>query len=253
MAGGLEVTFLGNEGVLVTVAGTAVLVDALCGDGVPAFTTTPRAVVDAVEMARTPFDLVEAALATHFHPDHFNPYSVARHLQHNAAARFVSTRQSIALLEEKAADFAAISGRVHPVAPAEGERESVTVGANRVDAFGLSHGKVNYGDVEHVGFVVYLGGATLLHLGDGIIAEKTLRSAGVLDETIDAAFLPFWYLTYPAGRRVLEGGFSRRLRRIFAVHIPPAHEARLVEEVRRFDPHATALVTPMSRFLIPES
>lgn len=245
--GEASITFVGNEGVLAENAGSAVLIDALFGDGAAAFATTPRAVIDAVEMARAPFDTADVVLATHFHPDHFNPYSVARYLQHNAAARFVSTPQSCDLLAAKAPVYDSFAARVEALAPGEGGRVSTAAGDVVVEAFGLSHGKVNYGDVQHLGFVVDVGGVTVLHLGDGIIAERSLRSAGVLDRDIDAAVLPFWFLTYPAGRRLLSDGFARRPRRLFAVHIPPEHQTRLVAEVRAFDSTAVALVDPMTR------
>ena len=250
MSSEANITFVGNEGVLLESGGNAVLVDALFGDGAAAYTSAPRAVIDAVETARTPFDAVDVVLATHFHPDHFDPDSVARYLAHNARARVLTTPQARRLLESRAAGFDGFAARVGTVLPGEGQCLTTTIGDVVVDAFGLSHGKVNYGDVEHVGFVVTMGGATFLHLGDGIIAEKTLRAAGVLDRELDAAILPFWFLTYPSGRRLLEHGFARRPRRLFAVHIPPEHQRRLVDEVRAFDRRATPLVEPMTRVRI---
>jgi hypothetical protein len=96
--------------------------------------------------------------------------------------------------------------------------------------------------------IVSLEGATVVHLGDGIIAEKSLREAGVLDASIDIGFFPFWFLTYPFGRRLIEGGF--RPRHLFAVHIPPAHEVRLVREIGEFDPRAVPLVAPMEQHTV---
>ena len=223
MAEEASVTFVGNEGVLVRVGGRAILIDALFGDGVAAYTTTPRAVTDSVEMSRPPFDSVDVALATHFHPDHFNPYSTGRFLQHSPESSFVSTGQAVDMLVEKLPGFDALAQRIHSVAPREGVRESLTVAGVVVDAFGLSHGKVNYGDVQHLGLMVGLGGVTILHLGDGVISERSLRSAGVLDRHIDVAFLPFWYLTYPFGRRLMESTLTPT--RVFAVHIPTAGRA----------------------------
>jgi L-ascorbate metabolism protein UlaG (beta-lactamase superfamily) len=244
------ITFIGNEGVLVESGGRAVLIDALFGDGIAAYTTTPRAVVDSVEMARPPFDSIDVALATHFHPDHFNPYSTGRFLQHSRRSHFVSTAQSRELLTEKVPAFDEVASRVHAVAPGDGESESLDLSGVRVDAFGLSHGKVNYGDVEHLGLMVEVGGTTVLHLGDGVIAERSLREAGALDRAIDVAFLPFWYLTYPFGRRLMESALHPN--RIFAVHIPPQHQRRLVDEIREFDAGAVPLVEPMARYRLPK-
>jgi L-ascorbate metabolism protein UlaG (beta-lactamase superfamily) len=241
----VQITFVGNEGVLVEAGRQSVLIDALFGDGAAAFTSAPRALIDAVETARPPFGDVAAALATHVHPDHFNPYSANRFLQHSPSSHLVSTEQAIALLEAKSPDFDTLVDRVHAVAPREGEVRAIEIGGVAVSAFGLSHGKVNYGDVQHLGLLVELEGASVLHLGDGVIAERSLRDAGVLERRIDVALVPFWYLTYPLGRRLMETAL--RPQRTFAVHIPPEHERRLVEAVGDFDPKAVPLVEPMSR------
>ena len=46
----------------------------------------------------------------------------------------------------------------------DGETVSLEPGGVRVDAFGLSHGKGNYGDVEHLGLVVEVGAVAVLTL-----------------------------------------------------------------------------------------
>jgi L-ascorbate metabolism protein UlaG (beta-lactamase superfamily) len=240
----VRITFVGNEGVLVEAgagAGTgAILVDALFGDGIPAYTTTPRAVIDAIERARTPFDNIRVALATHFHPDHFNAHSATRFLRSSPRSAFVSTPQSCQRLEERMAQGDSLATRVHALSPAEGEMTTLSFSGITVGAFGLSHGKVNYGDVEHVGFLVDLDGVTVLHLGDGIIAKRSLAAAGVLDRTVDVAFLPFWYLTYPFGQKLMREGFRA----------PGAagRGDRAVRPARRADGRADGGIRP--RFLV---
>ena len=249
MPGHTQVTFVGNEGVVVATPGGTVAIDALFGHGAMDFTFAPDAVIDAVEAARSPFDTIDAVLATHFHPDHFNPRSVGRHLRARPGTRFVSTPQACALLDRKDPSFEEMSPRVTAVYPPEGKRRSVLVGGIRIDAFRLSHGRVNFGSVEQVGFVVYAGGVSVLHLGDGIIDERTLDAVGVLDEQLDAAFLPFWYLTHDYGKRLMENRL--RPKQVFAVHIPPPRQALIESEVSAFMPAAIALVRPMATYRIP--
>jgi len=240
----MEVVFIGNEGVLARSGTKAVMIDALFGDGAAPYTTTSQEVIDAVETGRDRFGGVHLILATHYHPDHFNPHSVVRYLDGNPDSHFLSTPQAAALIEKKHSDFAAIRHRIHSVNPAEGVAESTTIGAITVHAFGLSHGKVNYGNVQHLGFLVDLGSEKLLHLGDGIIDKKSLAAAGVFDVEIDACFLPFWYFTYPVGARVVES--SLRSRQLFAVHIPPPQRAEIEAAVQDAFPHVISLVTPLS-------
>jgi len=242
------VTFIGNEGVVVRNSRTAVAIDALFGDGAGEYADTPVALRDAIESARPPYDAIRLISATHFHPDHFNARAVIRHLSGNPDASFVSTAQAVALVVS-APGGVEVRDRLHGMNPPEGERTSIEVDGVRVEAFGLSHGKVHYDDVQHLGLVIYSGKFTMLHLGDGIIDQRALRRAGIFDEAIDMAFVPFWYLTYPFGRRLM--GNLLRARRVFAMHIPPAEAAKLASEVTASRPDAVALVRPASTFSVP--
>jgi L-ascorbate metabolism protein UlaG (beta-lactamase superfamily) len=239
----LELTYLGCEGVLVRGRAGSVLIDGLFSDEAAPFGMPDAGALDAIRRARPPFDAVDAILTTHHHGDHFDAAAVATHLGANSRAVFVSTAQ--AADELRAADGGAFAGRIHALDAAEGVVHGVDVGRIRVDGFGLSHGKVHYGDVEHLGFLVTLDGRRLLHLGDGIIAEKSLRSAGVIDGAIDIGVVPFWFLTYPFGRQLAERGFRPRV--CFAVHIRISERERVVREVEAW-PNAVALTEPLARF-----
>jgi len=244
----VRITFVGNEGVVVATDAGTVAIDALFGRGAASFTITPGAVIEAMEAARAPFDNIDIVLATHYHPDHFDARSVERHLTASTGTRLVTTEQAAALFEEKSEAFASLSDRIFTVEAADGVRESLTIGDIRVDSFGLSHGRVNFAHVQQAGFIVHAGGKTVVHLGDGIIDERSLAGAGLFDEPIDAAFLPFWYFTYPVGQRLLESRF--RTGRLFAVHIPPARGAVIEREIASAFPHATALVRAMAQYSI---
>ncbi len=243
----LELTYLGCEGVLVRSRAGSVLIDGLYSDEATPFGMPDAVALDALRRARPPFDAVDAILATHHHADHFDAGAVATHLGANPRAVFVSTSQAAAAL--RAATGGAFAGRMHTLPATEGVVGGVDVGGIRVDGFGLSHGKVNYGDVEHLGLLVTLDGRTVLHLGDGIIAEKSLRSAGVIDAAIDVGVVPFWFLTYPFGKRLAERGFRPRVS--FAVHIRTVEREQVVREVETW-PNAVALTEPLSRFEVAD-
>lgn len=239
----LELTYLGCEGVLVRGRAGSFLIDGLFSDEAVPFGMPDASALDALRRARPPFDAIDGILATHHHADHFDAGAVAMHLGANPRTRFVSTLQAAA--EVRAATHGAFAERIHSLAATEGVVDGVDVGSIRVDGFGLSHGKVHYADVEHLGLLVTLDGRRVLHLGDGIIAEKSLRSAGVVDGAIDVGVVPFWFLTYPFGRRLAERGFRPRVS--FAVHIRVAEREQVVREVETW-PNAVALTEPLSRF-----
>jgi len=243
-----QITFIGNEGVVVAASGVSVALDAIFGHGAHSFTITPDAVIDAIEAARAPFDGIDLILATHFHPDHFDPRAVARHLENNERTRLVTTRQAADLLERRAGAFHQISDRVYAARAEDGVVDTIELGGVRVEAFGLSHGKVNYADVEHLGLRVSVGGYQLLHLGDGIIDEKALSAAGVLDTPFDMAFLPFWYLTYPIGAALVRSRLQAR--RIFAVHIPPHRQVEIETVISADHAGVVAMTRSMAEYQV---
>jgi L-ascorbate metabolism protein UlaG (beta-lactamase superfamily) len=106
---------------------------------------------------------------------------------------------------------------------------------------------VHYADVQHLGWVVTLAGRTVMHLGDGIIDEKTLRAAGILERAIDVGVMPFWFLTYPFGRRLVGNGL--RPRAIFAAHVRAHERERLAREIAGWI-DAVTMVEPMARYEI---
>jgi L-ascorbate metabolism protein UlaG (beta-lactamase superfamily) len=194
-----------------------------------------------VQAARPPYDGVDVALATHFHEDHFDPVVVASYLRASERTRFLSTPQAVERLVASAPELAP---RALAVQAPEGVRVARDFGGVRVEAFGLSHGKVNYGDVQHLGFVVTIDGQHVVHLGDGIIDEKSLRRAGVVDAAIDVGVLPFWFLTYPFGKRLVERAF--RPRAIFACHIRLHEREQVQNDIAAWIPSAVPLVEPLA-------
>lgn len=219
------------------------MVDALFGREADGYHTPPPDALAAVHGAGAPFDGVDVALATHFHEDHFDPGAVARYLRASERTRFLSTPQAVERLLALAPELAS---RAEAVDAPEGVRVGREVGGVRVEAFGLSHGKVNYADVEHVGWVAVVQGRTVVHLGDGIIDEKTLRRAGLLDGRIDVGVLPFWFLTYPFGKRLVARAF--RPRSIFACHIRTHEREQVIEAIGSWLEGAVPLVDPLAVF-----
>ena len=241
----LSLTYVGCEGVLVRSASGTVLIDGLYGEEAAPFGVPGGTVLDRLRDARPPFDRIDVILATHHHADHFDAAAVARHLRGSPNAHFASTPQ--ATIQVMEATHGMFAHRVHSLPADEGVMVSRDIGKVHVGAFGLSHGKVHYADVQHLGLLVALGGRSVVHLGDGIIDEKALRGVGLLDRKIDVGVLPFWFLTYPFGRRLVSNGF--RPSAIFAVHIRVNEREKVTGEIASWI-DAVPLVTPMESYEI---
>ncbi len=225
---GVAVTYVGNEGFLIEGGGTKVLIDALYRNGVDGYVVMPPARRSLLENARPPFDAVDLVLASHVHPDHFDPLAVGAHLATNPAAVFLSTEQATARLRSEFNQFEAIEDRVVGLHPPEGERIRTTVNGVPVQVINLHHGRDR--PYQNLGLLFEVGGKTLLHIGDTEATEADFDLYRLAADRIDIAFIPYWHLLEEEGR----GAIARAIRpeRIVVMHVPPPdNRARHIVEL----------------------
>ena len=211
----IEITYLANEGFLLTSGNDKVLIDGLFRevDGYASLSLEWR---ETVETAQPPFDTVDMVLATHHHSDHFHALAVCRFLGSNPLAEFVSTRQALDQMRSTCDNPAALAGRVRTGLLSDGSSAAVVLDELRIEAVFMHHGATS--TVENIGFLIEIGGLTVLHMGDSQATAEDLRAAGLGERSIDLAFVPYWYLIdkrwTPAIELLQPGG-------IVVMHIPP--------------------------------
>jgi L-ascorbate metabolism protein UlaG (beta-lactamase superfamily) len=192
----LEATYLANEGVLLRSGTSAVLVDALFGEGLEGYPTVPSEQRERLERAEPPFDAVTLVLATHRHRDHFEPTAVARFLAANARTHFLSTPQAASELGAALAASgggAPIERRIHSALPAAGALEHHELGGVSLRVAQLHHGAGN--ETQNLGFLIELGGVRVLHVGDTSASAADFAPLALDRAGIDLALLPVWYFT----------------------------------------------------------
>lgn len=212
----LRVTYVANEGFLIGSGERRVLVDALFREGVAGYQVSTSGTRDLMERGVPPFESVDLVLATHHHADHFDPLAVGRHLTRNPRALFVSTRQAVDQLRANYDRYDRIADRVRAVVPGEGERQRVSHAGIEVDVLFLHHGRNR--PIENLGFLIRIGGRTLLHVGDAMATLDDFSVYELPAAGVDVAFLPYWYLLDEDGRRAVREGISPG--RIVVMHVP---------------------------------
>jgi len=242
---GVSITFLANEGVLLSSGTKKVLIDALflkyeTGYAVPADSTQA-----ALQAARAPFDGVDLVLVTHRHGDHFHPAPVAAHLRANPRAVLLTSRQVIDSLRAHAPARALPAPRLLARTTAPGTRRREMVNGVTVELLGLPHGGRRHRRVEHLGYVVELGGRRVLHVGDTEFTEAAFAPFRLDTARIDVALLPLWAVTGREGRRVIERWI--RPRQVVAFHVGEGEGARAAREVRAALPGAVTFVRSLER------
>jgi len=212
----IEITYLANEGFLLAAGNHKVLIDGLFREGVDGYENLPLEEREKIETAQPPFDTVDVVLATHHHADHFHALAVCRFLDSNPLAEFVSTQQALDQMRSNCDNRAALAGRVRAGLRSDGSPAPFVLDELRFEAVFLHHGPAS--PVENIGFLIEIGGLTVLHMGDSQATVEELRAAGLGERTIDLAFVPFWYLIdkrWTPGVELLQPGG------IVAMHIPP--------------------------------
>ncbi len=193
----VTLTFIPNRPVLLESGGTRVLVDGLVRDAVMLSAREKQ----RIAAAEPPFEDIDLALATHEHYDHVTPSYVVEHLTASPGTVFASVAEIVPLLEP-VPGYAAIADRVVAVPFVEGRSTDLVLAGVHVTAFPVRH----QGDGSNLAWLVDVGGARILFLGDaGFEWTTNLRADyGWPDLDIDVAVLPARWLEVYEGTIVTE-------------------------------------------------
>jgi L-ascorbate metabolism protein UlaG (beta-lactamase superfamily) len=240
----LELTYLGNEGVLLAVGEQQVAIDALhrAFPRPPHYEHLPPAQLERLETAQPPFSKLRVHLTTHVHDDHFHPQSVARFLAASPAAVAVVPREAPARVcpgKAACAQRARLRVREERWGP---ERELQLHGV-RVRVLDLPHSKGARTQVENLGYLVTLGGLRILHVGDAHLSAETFARFELPERRIDVALVPYWFLLEEEGRRLVREQIGAR--RVVAFHVPPSEHEGAAAQLRKLMPEAVVLTRLM--------
>ena len=222
----VDVRYVANSGMLVTVSGRRFLLDAPIRDGIAPYATSSAEERQRLESARPPYDEVAAVLVTHWHEDHFIADAVASHLAHNPRAVLVSSPEVVQRVRQVAPGVPAT--QLREVLPAPGTSEQVDVGGVPVRVLRIRHNPARRLPGQHVGFLV--GDATtVLHVGDADPTHDNFALMKTLPP-VDIGLLPFWYVLTDTNRRVVTD--TIRPARLVAMHVPPVDAAKIAASIR---------------------
>ena len=237
----LSITFLANEGVMLSSGSRKVFIDGLFLKYKTGFVVPADSTLDALQRARPPFDAVDLVLVTHRHGDHFHPAPVAAHLRANPRATLLTSRQVIDSLRRYGPGRELPASRSMARTMAPGARQRETVNGITVELLGIPHGGGwRSRGLEHLAYIVELGGRRVLHVGDADLTEEVLAPFRLDTARIDVALLPTWLLTREESRRAIARWI--RPRQIVGIHVGEGEEARATREVQAAVPGALTFV-----------
>ncbi|HEX5873515.1 MAG TPA: MBL fold metallo-hydrolase [Pyrinomonadaceae bacterium] len=246
-ASSIEITYIANEGVLISADGKQVMIDGLHREYQPAYAFLPSAEREKIETAKPPFDKIDLILVSHMHLDHFHPESVGRHLQHNPKALLVSSQQVVDEIEKNFKDYPSIKSRVTGVTPQWKEKVALKVAGIEFEILRLRHGTGRHATIQNLGHVIKLGGKKLLHIGDADTAVENFEKFNLDEEGIDIAFLPDWFLLGAEEQALVKDHIKPK--QIIAVHISPGESEKTTAQIKQAFPNAVAFTTMLEKRL----
>jgi len=238
-SGTIKLTYVGNEGVLISDGTKAVLMDGLHRKYDDAYLNPPPEVLSAMETAKAPFDQVRVVLVSHVHGDHFSAESVALHLKNNPKAILVSDAQKIADIARQFPDHASVRNQTYEATPEWKERIIFERDGIKVTLLGMKHGSPDrHWWVKNLGHIIEIGGKKLVHFGDADTALENFASFNLAAEKIDIAFIPYWFLLTEDGRALVRETIAAKDN--IAVHISPSNANADAANVKKLFPGVDA-------------
>lgn len=230
----LTVTYIGNEGVLISSKDKKVLIDGLHREYKPAYAFPPEDLLKSLENARKPYDKINLLLVSHIHLDHFYAQSIGLHLQNNPNAIFASSDQAVSEVEKNFEGYEKIKSRIKPVRHEWKKSFDFDHDEIKVRFLGLQHGSERFREIQNMGHLIEVSGVKLLHIGDADMTAENFSSFKLSTEKIDIAFIPYWFLLSENGRTLVKEQINPK--KIIAVHIPPNEAEKISEDFKKTNP-----------------
>jgi L-ascorbate metabolism protein UlaG (beta-lactamase superfamily) len=234
----LTIRYIANEGVLIASAGKQILIDGLHREYKPAYLFPPPELQAVLENARSPYDKIDLLLVSHVHLDHFHPQSIGLYLKGNPRSIFASSGQAVDEVARNFGEYEKVRSQIRPITHEWKKSSEMDQDGVKIKFLGLRHSGERFKDMQNLGHVIIVGGKKLLHIGDADMTTENFAAFNLLQEKIDVAFIPYWFLTSDAGRKFVREQFNPK--NIIAVHIPPAEAEQVVAQLKKDLPEATA-------------
>ena len=184
--GALEVTYIGNEGFMIAMGSTKVLIDSFPDSRY--YVNPSDSLIARMMDDRPPFNNIDYVLVTHDHPDHFNADMMCRYLLRHPAVHFIASTETCS---ELAGDGLA-ARRQAGMFLERGRREVIKGDKAEITVFRLDHG--GYREITNLAYCVRANGYAFVHVGDARLSENQefLQKMDWSGHDIDLLFVEYF-------------------------------------------------------------
>ena len=240
----VEITFLGNQGYLLSDGKDKIIIDGFLGESYAIFEGLEAESALAMSKASGVFNGIDISLASHRHFEHFQPDTACSFLKSSKSTLMVSSAQVITVLRERCKPFAKTHANVKVAKPGIGVAPVYKKDGVEVEMIPLSHGIGKYASLQHYGHLMTVGGKTILHIGDAAAAPVDFVAAGLQNRKLDIVIVPYTYFHRPSGKLILTQYLNASV--IIVGHIPPKEKAQVTAAITADYPDAVIFDQRMS-------
>jgi L-ascorbate metabolism protein UlaG (beta-lactamase superfamily) len=251
----LNITYIANEGFLLSTPNKKVIIDALFKEGYGFFLTPPKTLEDSIINAIPPFNNINLFLLTHHHADHCDPGMITDFLDKQKNVPLVCSEPAWDFIQEKSPISARLKDQIVEVTPPMNRSISKVINGIPVKIFSLKHLSYYKNGVDldsgmfNISFLFDMDGIKVFHSGD--IMKNALQDYMVENkewkDTIDVAFLYYEVLDSSKSDpdyviKMLNPKY------IVLMHIPPvfiAAWAKKIDQLKMNYPGIIFFVNPM--------
>ena len=237
----VEVTYIANDGIMISDGENKVLIDAVirAGNLGTAWISPSASALLNVEQGKPPYDGVDAVCITHNHGDHYAINAVQSFLNAHPDAKLLAPPQV-------RANFPPNPNQMLALNPSQFSKETVVVNDIEITVLYVRHFdqfSYDFSTVENFGYMVNMGGKKFLHLGDIDLSRSMLEDLDLLDEEIEAVFIPtFGTLVNAQNRNALNTNIAPK--QVVALHLLVSTMNTTIAQVNTFYPDAIIFTTP---------
>lgn len=227
-----QVTYLGNEGLLIDGGGYKLLFDPFFHNNFGIYQLVPEPDRKAMLSGKAPYGQVSGIFISHAHGDHFSAKDVVTFLNKNPSAVLVAPQQALEQIQGLP-DVSLAEDRFISVALQFGQQPAhYDEKGLKFDVVRIPHaGWPGRADIENLVYRVTLpNGVVVMHMGDAdpdVQHYLQFKSHWSLLET-DTAFPPYWFFYSMEGRDILNVHLNAR--HSVGVHVPMAVPEFLLKE-----------------------
>lgn len=246
----IDITFLGNQGVMIEGNGKRVIIDGLHkGAGTPFWSSLTNDKRVLVENAQYPYDSADVIMVTHNHTDHYSVPSVGQYLNCSPSTKLLAingVRSAMSLYFNYSTVLPQIISNVNPL---NGQRVATNINGVDINVLNMHHFVPVCGECgRNYAYLVHFGEITILHLGDvDMLDAENINAFDFSNDDIDVVFLatPFPSFVTTQQRDAMNNWINPA--HVVALHMNTNDEATISVLVDNVYPGASKLTEPLSK------